>query len=214
MPKVRTDVENVIRRQIRDAIAVDPLISINALTKVVSKRLNRDIDPEYVKKLLSKIDKEKTVALDRGTIEKKIIQLQEAFRSAGEKLLRIAHWSYDEKQPWDKGPSYKDQIAALRAFAYLQKVLFDAELDAGIYKRHIGNLEIERRNLPLPPDVENQILKSLYAWGVQMDFAEVEQGPRVIEVKQIENGGTEILTNESGNTATPISNKPLERSTS
>lgn len=214
MPKVRTDVENVIRRQIRDAIAVDPLISINALTKVVSKRLNRDIDPEYVKKLLSKIDKEKTVALDRGTIEKKIIQLQEAFRSAGEKLLRIAHWSYDEKQPWDKGPSYKDQIAALRAFAYLQKVLFDAELDAGIYKRHIGNLEIERRNLPLPPEVENQILKSLYAWGVQMDFAEVEQGPRVIEVKQIENGGTEILTNESGNTATPISNKPLERSTS
>jgi len=214
MPKLRSDVENVIRRQVRDAVAVDPLISINALTKLVSKRLNRDIDPKFIKKLVDKIDKEKVVALDRATIEKRIIQLQESFRSAGEKLLRIAHWSPATAEPGERGPSFKDQIAALRAFAYLQKVLFDAELDAGIYKRHIGNLEIERRNLPLPPEVENQILKSLYAWGVQMDFAEVEQGPRVIEVKQIENGGTEILTNKSGDTTPPIINQPLERSTS
>ena len=44
-----------VRREIRDALAIDPIATIPELTERLNKRLNHTFDPRYIKKLTDKV---------------------------------------------------------------------------------------------------------------------------------------------------------------
>jgi hypothetical protein len=51
--------------------SIDPLISHGALVENVSKRLNREFDQRYVKKLTDKIERQMLIEVDRTKIERR-----------------------------------------------------------------------------------------------------------------------------------------------
>ena len=57
-------------------------------------------------------------------------------------------------------------IAALTAIVRLELLIFNSELDAGIFERHIGTLEIEKRNKPVSAEQREKIRQALINWGL------------------------------------------------
>ena len=170
MKKPRTQ-EEKIRRAIRDAIVIDPLISVAKLQDALFDKGfrtpgNTTLDWHYVAKLREKIHRQSIENVDRQKVSQRVSEMKERYRLVFERLIRIAFYSEDLKKEGIPPPSYRDQISALREISRLDVAIFGAELDAGIFERHIGTLEIEKRNKPLPPELKAQMLKAFTNWGI------------------------------------------------
>jgi len=159
------EAEEKIRRIIRDAIAVDPLVSLRSLQDVLQRRNYQIGDLNYISKLKKKAEADALATVDRAQISPRIAKTQERYRLIFQKLNQIAFWTPDPTSP-KMPPSYKDQIAALKALAQLDLALLSAEMDAGIFTRHIGLVEEQRRFVPLPPEQVDMIMGAFKAWGI------------------------------------------------
>jgi len=73
-----TDIqEDALRRTIRDARALDPLITLRTLQRVVEEKTGRSIGIHYVMKLVKKVDGEIKVRPDTEKIEARVAQMRE-----------------------------------------------------------------------------------------------------------------------------------------
>ncbi len=163
--------EDKIKRAIRDAIIIDPLISVTKLQdalfdKGLRSATNTPLHWHYLAKLREKVHRQSIENVDRQEVSHRIAEMKERYRLVFERLIRIAFYSDDLKKEGIPPPSYRDQISALREISRLDVSIFGAELDAGIFERHIGTLEIEKRNKPLPPELKAQMLKAFTNWGI------------------------------------------------
>lgn len=170
MKKPRTQ-EEKMKRIIRDAIVIDPLISVAKLQDALFEKGyrtagNNPLDWDYVSKVRQKVHRQAVEAADRQKVNERIAEIKERYRLIFERLIRIAFYSDELKKEGVMPPSYKDQISALREIGKLDIAIFNAELDAGIFERHIGTLEIEKRSKPLPPELKAQMLKAFANWGI------------------------------------------------
>lgn len=163
--------EDKIKRTIRDAIVIDPLISIAKLQDALFDKgyrtaANAPLHWHYVAKLRDKMHRQAIENVDHKKVNERVSEMKERYRLVFERLIRIAFYSDDLKKEGVQPPSYRDQISALREISRLDVAIFNAELDAGIFERHIGTLEIEKRSRPLPPELKMQMLKAFANWGI------------------------------------------------
>ncbi len=163
--------EDKIKRVIRDAIVIDPLISVAKLQDALFDKgyktsSNNPLNWDYVAKLRAKIHRQSIENVDQQRVSARVAEMKERYRLVFERLIRIAFYSDDLKKEGTPPPSFRDQISALREISRLDVAIFGAELDAGIFERHIGTLEIEKRNKPLPPELKTQMLKAFANWGI------------------------------------------------
>lgn len=163
--------EEKIKRAIRDAVAVDPLISAVRLADALFDKgfktaNNTPLDREYVSRLRRKIHRAAIEDVRRQDVAARISEFKEKNRLVFDRLMRIAYYTEDLKKEGLPPPSYKDQIAALTAIVRLESMVFNAEFDVGIFERHIGTLEVEKRFKPLPPELKMQMMIAFRNWGV------------------------------------------------
>ncbi len=163
--------EEKIKRAIRDAVAVDPLLSVERLRDALFDKgfktaTNNPLDWEYVARLRKKIHRTAVETVRRQDVAERINEFKEKNRLVFDRLMRIAYYTDDLKKDGLPPPSYKDQIAALTAIVRLESMVFNAEFDAGIFERHIGTLEVEKRFKPLPPDLKMQMMIAFRNWGI------------------------------------------------
>lgn len=163
--------EEKIKRAIRDAVAVDPLLSVDRLRDALFDKgfktaTNNPLDWEYIARLRKKIHRAAVETVRRQDVAERINEFKEKNRLVFDRLMRIAYYTDDLKKDGLPPPSYKDQIAALTAIVRLESMVFNAEFDAGIFERHIGTLEVEKRFKPLPPDLKMQMMIAFRNWGI------------------------------------------------
>jgi hypothetical protein len=113
-----------------------------------------------------KVHRQSIETVDHKKVNERVAEMKERYRLVFERLIRIAFYSDDLKKEGIPPPSVRDQISALREISRLDVAIFGAELDAGIFERHIGTLEIEKRNKPLPPELKAQMIKAFTNWGI------------------------------------------------
>ena len=65
-------VEAELRREIRDARAFDPLISVSALEQRLEKKFNRGFSYRYIAKLADKTMRQAFIEADRTKIEERL----------------------------------------------------------------------------------------------------------------------------------------------
>jgi len=162
--------EEKIKRAIRDVISFDPLISVDRLRNALFDRGFKTFDNnplkwEYIAKLRDKIHRQTIEEVDRKKLIERITEFKEKNRLVFDRLVRIAFYTDDLKKEGISPPSFKDQISALNSIVKLDLAIFGAELDAGIFKRHIGKIEIEKRFIPLPDDQRMAIMEALQNYG-------------------------------------------------
>jgi hypothetical protein len=145
-----------VRREIRDALAIDPIASIPELTERLNKRLNHSFDPRYIKKLTDKVAHQLIIESDRLRIEDRMQVTRETHRIARDELLRILH----------SGAPSKDRVEAAKALVMLDLAVFKAEIETGMFKKPVDQLVKEFRYDPLPDEVRAVIIASWKRGGL------------------------------------------------
>lgn len=169
--KILQPQEEKIKLAIRDSIAIDPLISVLRLRDVLFDKgfrtaSNKPLDWDFVSKLVRKINREAVVRVDRQKVTERLSESKERYRLVFDRLMRIAFYTDDLKKEGMLPPSYKDQISALNSIVRLDVAIFNAEMDAGLFERHLGTLDVEKRNKPIPKEVRDRIKQAMINWGM------------------------------------------------
>lgn len=163
--------EEKIKRAIRDIVIIDPLISVTKLQDALLEKgyksaTGNALDWRYVHKLKTKVHRTAIEQTDREKVIERVTEMKERYRLMLERLWRIVYYTDDLKKEGFMPPSYKDQINAINSIIRLDSIIFNAQLDAGIFERHIGTLEVEKRSRPLPPELKAMMLKAFINWGI------------------------------------------------
>jgi hypothetical protein len=80
-----------VRREIRNALAIDPIATIPELTEPLNKRLSHSFDPRYIKKLTDKVAHQLIIESDRLRIEDRMKVTRENRRIVREELQAVLH---------------------------------------------------------------------------------------------------------------------------
>jgi len=147
--KIVPAVEAEIRREVRDARAVDPRITVSGLEQLLEKKFNRGFSYKYVAKLVDKIGRQAFTETDRTTIEERLAFTRENHRIVREHLMKIAMWQNQAK-----------------TIVMLDLALQKAEIDNGLYKRPIEDVTKDFRYEPLPGEVRAVIVAAWQRGGL------------------------------------------------
>ena len=163
--------EEKIKRAIRDILVVDPLISITKLQDALFEKGYKSanakvLDWRYIQKLKSKVHRGTVEQTDRTKVSERVAEMKERYRLMVERLMRIIYYNDEMKKEGFSPPSIREQINAINALVRLDVMIFNSELDAGLFERHLGTLEIEQRNRPIPPELKAVMLKAFVNWGI------------------------------------------------
>lgn len=145
-----------MRRLIRDAYAVDPLITQRKILDFVEKRSGRRLSFEYLGYLLKKVKGEmKREDVDPEKINKRLREMRETFRLARENLIQLAY---------NPVVSPKERINAWRTIGMLGKILLEEEMDLGVFTRKIGEVAVDHRLKPVDEETMAAISSAFESW--------------------------------------------------
>ena len=179
MPKVSYQKEARLRRIIRDAMAVDPFISIKSLMATIEKKTNRTIDDTYLSKLVKSVNAEMTVVADREKIEDRITYLRESNRIIRDELFRIAFPAVTDLNP----PKPAERIRALELIAKIDNAQVKIEMDLGLFTRHLGTVDIDHHLKPPDEDIMKAVVGTFQSWGIAPPQTRKTEPQRMIEAK-------------------------------
>ncbi|HEX3861282.1 MAG TPA: hypothetical protein VHY35_06270 [Stellaceae bacterium] len=156
-------IEAEIRREIRDARAVDPLISLMALEQRLEKKFNRGFSYKYVAKLADKVARQALIEADRTKIEERLAFTRENYRVVRDRLMKIIAW-----QPSDKGrrPYDEDVINAGKTIVGMDLAILKAEIDNGLYRRPMDAIVKDFQYEPLEPETRMVIIAAWQRGGL------------------------------------------------
>lgn len=185
MPKVTLRNENEIIRAVREEIVVNPMISISRLRQNLKDRgimtfNGNPIDPMYLGRLVRKISRKIVRESDQVRIGERLNNTRERFRVMIDRLMKIAFWKAEYIRDGIWPPDNKDIVKALDTIQKMDLALLQAEMDAGVFERHLGSLDVEiARKMPIPDDKREAV------WAVFKNFGMIPKGDN----PQIKDGG-------------------------
>jgi hypothetical protein len=163
---VNSEFVETVKRAIRDAIAVDPLVTTVALVDHLNTKFEHSFDPRYIKRLRAKVAGHIHTELDRTSIEQRISSLKETHRIAREALMRIILWRPDpQSQIVQRGPSAQAVAEAAKNLVMLDIAVLNAEVANGLYK----NLDEAAAKLDypaLPEEQRSTIASTFKKWNI------------------------------------------------
>lgn len=188
MPKLSHQQEDTIRRAIRDAYAVDPLLTEKRLMEILEKRFNKSFDYRYIVRLKNKVGGEMLPRLDKEKVETALMKLRETYRIAREDLIVIAYGqgTVVDGKMIDK-TSKKDRIAAWRAILVLEKMKMDIEIDLGIYNKEVDSkMKEDFRWRPLPPEIRDSMVETAKLWELPTNLTRQIDPEQAIDVQSVD----------------------------
>lgn len=152
------------KSRIRDIMILKPSTSVEGIQRALEQSsmdslvLHRD----YIRKLTKKIKKERIVKIDRSEIKERIASMRETFELVSEQMWRIL---------LDGSADGKGRVAAGKVIVDSQKILLEAEMNAGIYDRKLGTLALENTGSVehihrLDPEMKAPIMRALENYGI------------------------------------------------
>lgn len=167
--------EQRIKLAIRDEIARNPLIATHQLQSRLLKRgfqttSGNPLDWHYLAKLIRKLNREKALAVDSQKIQERLAITKESYRLIIQSLWRIIDWQPEDVEQYHIWPPKNDErIKAANTLIKLNLAILKAEMDAGIFERKLGEVDINiHRAIPLPPETTAKIAEAFIRWGIQL----------------------------------------------
>lgn len=171
--RITPPIEEEIKRIIREAIALDPLINITRMQKHLEEQFDRSFSFYYVRKLMHKVAAQSRMEADRTQIEQRMYFTRENYRMMRERLLEIVYWKPNPEIPIEKQrpPYNEDVIEAATKLVMLDLALLKAEIDCGMYKKPVEVIARELRYDPLPPEIRVVVMQSWRNFGMLPEAA-------------------------------------------
>jgi hypothetical protein len=169
--RIVPELDHKIRREIRDARAKDPLISVVDLQEQLEKQLSRTFSRKYIAKLAFKVERQALQEADRTKLEERIQFTRENYRMARERLLKILYWNPEDG---GKQPANRDVNEAAKNIVMMDLAILQAEAAAGMYKKPVELLAREVHYEPLAPEVRAVVIAAWTRGGL-LPRAEIER---------------------------------------
>lgn len=179
--RIKSPVEQEIRRAIRNARAKDPLITVVGLQDALERHFQREFSRAYLAKMNDKVARETRMEIDRAQIEPRLASLRENYRLMREELLKIVYWTPEDVQPGVPKPLAKDRVEAAKAVVQLDLAILSAEMAAGLYKKPIEEIAKTFQYEPLPPETRMVIIAAWQRGGLLPKQAIEELVPRLAD---------------------------------
>lgn len=167
--------EQSIKLAIRDEIGKNPLIATYELQSRLLQRgfktsSGNPLDWYYVSKLIRKLNREKALAVDTQKIQERLATTKESYRLIIRSLWRIIDWQPEYFDQFHiPPPRNEERIKAANTLLKLDLAILKAEMDAGIFERKLGEVDINlHRSIPLPPEMTVKIAEAFVRWGVNL----------------------------------------------
>jgi len=109
-------------------------------------------DKDFINKRKRKIDRANRENISQSTIEKDLGELENIYKAMALDLYGIIA----------SGASEKTQIMAFNALFKAKRELIDSKMDAGIFRRELGKLEVEGDLSPEQVAVMTKAIDKLY----------------------------------------------------
>lgn len=172
--------EQRLRMVIRDAMAINPLITLSGLQQVTEKKAGRALSRDYIIKLQRKVRGEVQIRPDRERYEKRLAEVREKNRIIIDELFRIAF--PDPNTPAHDKPGVIDRRKALETIARIIREEVKLEMDLGLFTKHLGQFDVEHRLKPLDDNTLNTIATTFKAWSTPPVMRKLEP-KRIIEAQ-------------------------------
>lgn len=170
MPKITQEKEAYLRRIVRDAKAIDPLITLESLRDVVERKIKRVIDLEYLSKLVKKIGRQIISEVERDTVNNRVSEIRETNRIVIDELKRIAYPNPNDPEK----PSVTDRRKALEAITRIENMQAKLEMDFNVFERHLGVVDVQHRIKPVDPQTMVNMVKAFGAFMKPIQMREIE----------------------------------------
>jgi hypothetical protein len=166
--KIVPQQEAYLRETIRDALALDPLITIRRLQKIVERTTRHSISDKYLMRLLQKVRREIVIQSDRKQVSVRLTEVRERYATLQKQLYRIIYWTPENFPKYGiRRPKASERINAARTVAQMDLALLKAELDVGAFEdRRAALAEMLREGL-LPQELHEQIVGVFRTWKLQ-----------------------------------------------
>jgi acyl-CoA reductase-like NAD-dependent aldehyde dehydrogenase len=169
--RIVPELDHKIRREIRDARAKDPLVTVVDLQEQLEKQFNRTFSRKYIAKLAMKVERQALVEADRTKLEERMQFTRENYRMMRERSLKIIYWKSEDG---GKPPGNRDVNEAAKNIVMIDLAIHQAEAAAGMYKKPVEVLAREVRYDPLPPETR-MIVIAAWERGGLLPQAAIEQ---------------------------------------
>ncbi len=168
--RLSNDAKERVKRIIRDATALNPLISLRELQKMLLKKNIHIGNLNTLGKFRTEITNEAVSEADPRLIKQHLARAKEKNRVITEKLWPIALGT-GSGEPGVPLPSYSEQIKAAGMIVKLDLDLFKTEIELGVFKKGPMTKEEElwMRNRPLPLELRESIANAMKNSGFDMD---------------------------------------------
>jgi hypothetical protein len=163
--RIVPELDHKIRREIRDARAKDPLISVVALQEQLEQQFNRTFTRKYIAKLAMKVERHALAEADRTKIEERMQFTRKNYRMMRERLMEILYWK-QEDHPGQKPPLNRDVNEAAKNIVMMDLAILSAEAAAGMYRKPIDMIAKEFRYDPLPDEIQVAVIASWKRGGM------------------------------------------------
>ncbi len=110
------------------------------------------MDKDFIQKRKKKIDRANKESIKRSMIEKDLVELENIYRSMSLDMYEIITSSISDNA----------KIFAFNALFKARKELIDVKMDAGIFRRELGKLEVESDLSPEQSALINIAIDKLY----------------------------------------------------
>lgn len=112
----------------------------------------KHLDLDYINFLRAKVMRERVRRMDQKALYYALASFEDVMSEIIQQLWPIA---------MSNVASRKERIMALGQIRKTYEVAFDKLFDAGVFKRHLGELELKLRNAPLPDEAREEIVTTV-----------------------------------------------------
>jgi hypothetical protein len=151
--------EGHLREQVREIIALNPMVTIRGLQRILQHNTGHSISDKYAARLLRKVHRTAVVQADHQKLSSRILEVRERNIALRNQLYRIAYWTPQNFSLYGiPKPKSSERINAIRTIAQLDLALLKAELDVGMYENRQAAIgEVLREGL-LPQEVHEEVV--------------------------------------------------------
>lgn len=149
MPAYSEEKQREHMERVREVLALNPRMGKLAIRNFLMKQKNPIVlDAGYILKLKRKIERERIHRFDNAKVEKRISEMEDKIQSVIARMFSILANPMTDARA---------KVAAGKVIVDSEIKLFQAQLDAGIFERKFGTMNIEI--------IENHYQKVLHAFA-------------------------------------------------
>ena len=194
--------DNVIKKAVRDILAVNPLASQRTVAMLATQRTGHQISQQYVMKMMRQARGDSVREIEFQFAVHQVARMSESYRAMIESLQE-RFYEIDLKT----GKFVMDDFNRSKTadtIAKLHRTLYVSMMDAGIFKKQNGVLEVKHSLAgdETPEDIQNMVV-ALRNWGIAGDPPEHVEAPIMDDATVLESKDGDTTTTTDAIPAAP-----------